>query len=273
MIPAISQVCSLNSPFEKDIEEYAAGKCPAIELWLTKWEGYLERTSPADFLRLLDEHGVCAPVASLQGGLLVSQGEVRREAWDLLKRRLALCNLLRVGTLVVAVDILGPLARQDIERAERSLEQLAEQAGRHGIRVALEFQARAALGNNLQTAMALIDKVGSESLGICLDTFHFHVGPSKSEDLLLLTRDNLFHVQVSDLAGVARELARDADRILPGDGDVPLEPIIEHLRKINYTSCVSLELMNPHIWQIPALQLGEIGMTALRKQMGLASNE
>jgi hypothetical protein len=29
-------------------------------------------------------------------------------------------------------------------------------------------------------------------------------------------------------------------------------------------------LMNPQIWRIPPLQFGEIGMTALRKVLGLA---
>jgi sugar phosphate isomerase/epimerase len=271
MIPAISQVCSLSSPFEKDIEAYAAARCPAVELWLTKWEDYLQRASPADFLRLLDEHQVRAPVASVQGGLLVTQGAARKEAWDLLERRLALCRELRVGTLVVAADIMGPVTGPDVDRAQRSLEQLAGQAERHQVRAALEFQARAALGNNLQTAAALIENVGSAWLGICLDAFHFCVGPSKLEDLVLLTPANLFHVQVCDLAGVTRELARDADRILPGDGDLPLQVIVDRLRNIGYSGCVALELMNPQIWPVPALQLGEIGMTALRKLLGLAS--
>jgi 2-keto-myo-inositol isomerase len=98
----------------------------------------------------------------------------------------------------------------------------------------------------------------------------WHVGPSKTEDLAYLTVDNLFHVQLSDLADTPRELARDADRILPGDGDINLAPVIEHLRRIDYRGCVSLELLNHQLWQVPPLQLGEIGMTALRKVLGLA---
>ena len=81
----------------------------------------------------------------------------------------------------------------------------------------------------------------------------------------------MFHVQFSDLAQLPRELATDADRILPGDGDFLLEPIVEHLRQIGYAGAVSVELMNPSIWQIPARQFGEMAMTALRKVLGLAS--
>ena len=139
------------------------------------------------------------------------------------------------------------------------------------MRIALEFQARAAFGNNLQTAAALVAEVANPNLGLCLDAFHFHVGPSKSEDLHYLTQENLFLVQFCDLADVPREFATDADRILPGDGDIPLTSIVDYLVELDYRGYVSVELMNPRIWQIPPRQFGEIGMTALRKVLGHAS--
>jgi sugar phosphate isomerase/epimerase len=152
-----------------------------------------------------------------------------------------------------------------------SLRQAAAQAGEHGVRLALEFQGRAKFVNNLQTAAAIVAQTGSPHLGLCFDVFHYYVGPSKLEDLGYLSTANLFHVQLCDLSGQARELASDADRIVPGDGDFQLEPMIEHFRNIGYQGHVSLELMNPQIWQNPARQVAEIGMTALRKLLGQAS--
>ena len=92
-----------------------------------------------------------------------------------------------------------------------------------------------------------------------------------SEDLALLSEQNLFHVQFCDVADTPREFASDSDRILPGDGDIPLGTIVDHLRAIGYQRYVSLELMNPRIWQISPLQFGEIAMTSLRSSLGLAS--
>src|SRR6185295_18833872 len=105
----------------------------------------------------------------------------------------------------------------------------------------------------------------------CLDAFHYYVGPSKPDDLGLLRRENLFHVQLSDVADVPREFATDSQRILPGDGDIPLTPLVDRLREIQYDGYVSVELLNPQIWQIPPRQFGEIAMTALRKVLGLAA--
>ena len=186
MIPALSQVCSLNAPFGEDLQDYAAGHCDCVELWLTKLGEYLKTHPVAEVRRLLDTLRLRAPVASLQGGLLTSQGEARKVAWELFEQRLEICRELEVQTLVVACDIQGPLRQADLERARQSLVQVAQAAGRRRLRVALEFQARAAFGNNLQTAVALIDEVESPHLGICLDVFQFYVGPSKMADLDLL---------------------------------------------------------------------------------------
>jgi 4-hydroxyphenylpyruvate dioxygenase len=220
---------------------------------------------------LLDKHGVTTPVASFQGGVLASQGDFRKQHWESFERRLAQCRELQIGTLVLAADVGAPLTQQDIDRVQMSLGQAAELAAKFDVRLALEFQARAAFVNNLQTAAALVAQVGSSHLGLCLDAFHFYVGPSKTEDLGYLTVDNLFHVQLCDLADTARELATDADRILPGDGDIPLEPLVARLRAIDYQGYVSVELMNPQIWRVPPIQFGEVAMTALRKLLGQAS--
>jgi 2-keto-myo-inositol isomerase len=265
MLPTLSQVFCLNSPFDRDLEDFAGAGGQYVEVWLTKLENYLQSHTLKDVHYWLEKTRLSLPVASFQGGLLASQGEARREAWDHFRRRIDLCCELNIGTIVVACDVPQPLTQQTIERVQVSLVQVAQEAGQRGLRAALEFRADSAFGNNLQTAAALIADVGSPHLGICLDAFHWHVGPSKTEDLGYLTADNLFHVQLCDLADTPRELARDSDRILPGDGDIPLAPLINHLRQIDYRGCLSIELLSPQLWQIPALQLADAGLAALRR--------
>jgi 2-keto-myo-inositol isomerase len=271
MKPALSQVCSLHWPLEQDVADYAAGACTAIELWTGKLDAYLEGHSEDDFKALLSQHGMNAPVASFQGGLLDSQADFRRQHWDAFAARLAQLRRLGTGTLVVAADIRHPLDQETLDRVAVSLAEAAELAARHEMRLALEFQAGAAFANNLQTAAALVADANHPSLGLCLDAFHFFTGSSKEIDLELLTNANLFHVQLCDIAGIPRELAGDADRVLPGDGDFPLERLVARLRVIDYQGHVAVELMNPAIWRVPPRQFGEIAMTALRLALGQAS--
>ena len=265
MILTLSQISCLPSPFDRDLEDFASANCLSAEVWLTKLETYLETHTLQDVRYWLEKTRLKLAVGGMQGGLLASQGEQRREAWELFRRRLDLCRELQIGTIVAACDVPPPLSQQTIERVQVSLVQVAQEAGQRGLRAALEFQATSAFGNNLQTAAALVAEVGSPHLGLCFDAFHWHVGPSKTEDLGYLTAGNLFHVQLFDMADTPRELARDADRILPGEGDIHLAALIERLRTIDYRGCVSIELMNPHLWQVPPLQLADAGMAALRR--------
>src|SRR5690242_10461760 len=101
MIPTISQVCCLNSPFDRDLEDFAAAGCASVEVWLTKLETYLQTHTLKDVRFWLEKTNLSLPVASFQGGLLASQGEPRREAWELFSRRLTLCKELAIGMIVV----------------------------------------------------------------------------------------------------------------------------------------------------------------------------
>ena len=271
MIAAISQVCSLPSRFEQDIEDYAAAHCQAVDVWLTKLETVVQQHGAPAARQVLEQNGVSAPAASFQGGLLASQGEARREAWQLFQRRLELCSQVGIATLVLAADVPAPLNEQTLDRVVHSLKEGADQAAAAGVRLALEFQAGSAYVNNLQTAAALVHELAHPALGICLDVFHWYTGPSKLEDLGYLTEQTLFHVQVCDLADTPRELASDSDRILPGEGDIPLGVVIQHLERIGYRGAVSLEVMNPQLWQVPPRQFGEVGITSVRRVLGQAT--
>src|SRR5262249_3195006 len=111
----------------------------------------------------------------------------------------------------------------------------------------------------------LVAACGEANVGVNLDVFHYYTGPSKFEDLGLLTKDNLAFVQLCDVAGMPRELATDGDRVLPGDGDFQLRPIVQHLRAIGYDGWVSVELMNPTLWRMKASQVAEVSMAALKR--------
>lgn len=270
MRPAIATVCSLDASLETILEDYAAGHCEAIDLWLGHAEGFLQRQGTSALKDLFARHGIAPVAASFQGGLLTSQGEARLEHWKHFESRLPVLHELGIPVLVVAGDAFGPLSAQDFGRLSMSLAEAAKRAADAGVRLALEFDARASFPNNLQSAVALVEEARSPALGICLDWFHYSVGPSKPLDLGLLTRGNLAHVQLSDIDGVPREMASDADRILPGEGSSPPDDLIARLKAIGYAGAVAIELHNPALWRVPPRQFGEIAITALRKQLGVA---
>jgi 2-keto-myo-inositol isomerase len=261
----ISEATTLPGTFADDVHAYADAGCPALEVWLTKLEQHLEGHSAADTRKLLEDRQLTLAAAAYQGGLLLAQGEARKAHYDHFRRRLDLCQQFGIPTLLVVADFVERVGPTDLERAVVSLTQAAQWAAGFGVRLALEFRGSSIFCSSLDTALALVAQCGEPNVGVCLDVFHYYTGPSKFEDLGLLTPDNLAFVQVCDVAGVPRELASDADRVLPGDGDFLLGPIVRQLRAVGYDGWVSLELMNPTLWQTKASQVAELGMMALRR--------
>jgi sugar phosphate isomerase/epimerase len=265
MRPCLSEATTLPATFVEDVNAFADGGCTAMEVWLTKLEVHLEHTSTADTRKLLADRNITLAAASYQGGLLLSRGEQRKAHYDHFRRRLGLCSAFQIPTLLVVADFVTEVGETDLERAVVSLKQAAQWAAGTSVRLALEFRGKATFCASLDTALALVAQCGEPNVGVNFDVFHYYTGPSKFDDLALLTSENLAFVQVSDVAGIPRELATDADRVFPGDGDFRLQPIMQRLRDIQYTGWVSLELMNPTLWKVKPAQVAELGMSSMHR--------
>ena len=270
MKPCISQATTMPCSFADDVAHYADAGCDAIEVWLTKLENHLEKNSASDTCKLLEERGMTLAAAAYQGGLLLSQGEQRKAHYEHFRKRLDLCQQFGIKTLLVVADFVDKVVDADLSRAVVSLTQAAQWAAGYGVTLALEFRGKNTFCASLDTGLALVQACGEPNVGVNLDVFHYYIGPSKFEDFASLTLDRLAHVQIADVSSVARELATDADRVLPGDGDFQLAPILDVLRRLGYQGWVSLELMNPVLWRANPKQVAEIAFTSLRRILGLA---
>src|SRR5262245_45462811 len=212
---AISEATTMSASFDEDLDACAAAGCDALEIWLTKLEKHLEAHSADEARRRLADKGIAPVAASYQGGLLLSQGEARKAHYAHFRRRLELCQTIGIGALLVVADFTARIESTELERAVVSLAQAAQWASGVGVRLPLDFGASVSFCASLDTAVRLVDACGEPNVGVNLDAFHFFTGPSKEADLDLLSPENLAFVQICDLAGVPRELAADADRILP----------------------------------------------------------
>ncbi len=263
MIPAISQCTTLAAPFKEELEQFAGCRMNHVEIWLPKLEAWLKNETIPSTGRLLSDLGIVPVAGSIQGGLLRQNGESRKAHEEHFRKRLDLMQELNIPQVVIVPETdhdsaeLGPVAD--------GLVRAAQWAESYGIKVALEFSCRARVVNNLQTAAMLIRHAAQPNLALCLDLFHYWNGPSKESDLDLLTEIPLGLVQVSDISGACRELATDGQRILPGEGDIPIKGLLAKIQQTGYQGPVSVELLNPQIWGIKPSHVAELAQSALMK--------
>ncbi len=268
MKPCISQACVLSTNFAEDVKGSVEGGCQTIEVWLTKLEKHLETSNIAETKALIADHGVTLAAASYQGGLFLSTGEQKKSHYDHFKKRLDLCQGLGIPLLNICSDFPARVDQTILQTALAGLREAAQWAEAFNTKLSLEFRYQSAFANNLESAYAFISASGMENVGITLDTFHFHCGPSKLADINAIDPSKLFFVQVSDISAVPKELATDSDRIFPGDGDIDLVAIFKELKKIGYQGYLSLELLNPVISQSKPSQVVELGIGALTRILG-----
>ena len=265
MKACLSQTLTMSSRFDVDLRAFAQAGCRFVEIWLTKLETHLERHSIAETRAFFRDLGLEPLAACYQGGLLLSGSLERKVQIDQFQKRLGLCQEFGISTLVIAPDEARSASPDLLTRAVQGLKQAAQLADSFGIRLALEFRGHSTWCASLATAAALIQHADEPNLSLCLDLFHYYTGPSKPEDLQLLTAGNLGWVQVSDVASVPREFARDADRILPGDGEIAWPPIRDQLLRIGYTGGVSVEVLDPRLWSMDPHQVAATALAAVNR--------
>jgi hypothetical protein len=84
MKPALATVCSLDASVATILEDYAAGQCDSVDLWLGHAEGLLAERGPAALSDLLSRHGItaaaagCSPARERRGW---STGSISRAGW------------------------------------------------------------------------------------------------------------------------------------------------------------------------------------------------
>src|SRR3954454_11836264 len=198
MKPCVSEATTLPASFAEDVANFADAGCPDMEVWLPKLEKHLEEQGTEPTRKLLGDRGVRLVAAAYQGGLLLSQGEARKAHFDHFRKRLDICQAFGIPTLLIVADFVEAVDQTALERAIVSLAQAGQWAAGYGVTLALEFRGKNSFCSSLDTALALAVQCGEPNVGINLDVFHYYTGPSKLEDLDLLTADRLAHVQFCD---------------------------------------------------------------------------
>lgn len=129
--------------------------------------------------------------------------------------------------------------------ARKELTWLKAEAARLGLSLLYEFIGFPAHAfPSLSQAHALADSTG---IPLVLDTFHLAVSRTAREDIARLPGEAIGLVHLSDALtiGKAPEELRDEDRVLPGEGGLPLAEILEAIRCTGYQGPISVEVFHP----------------------------
>jgi 4-hydroxyphenylpyruvate dioxygenase len=180
------------------------------------------------------------------------------------QHKFAVMTALGADTLLVCSNVSAS-ARDDDTRAAAQLRQLAQQASRHGIRIAFEALA---WGRNISSyahAWQVVAAADDPNLGICLDSFHILSLRDDPGPIRGIPGDKIFFVQLSD----APLLPMDPFpwsrhyRCFPGQGSFDLTGFTADVLAAGYQGPWSLEVFNDVFRQADAGRTAQDGMRSL----------
>ncbi len=128
--------------------------------------------------------------------------------------------------------------------AEREFRRAAVFAADHGVRLALEplnpvYMNTDTFICSLAQGRRLIDAVDHPAFGVLLDVWHY---PEETDAAAEVRKfgARIFGVHISDW----RRPRAFADRVLPGQGELPLVPMLRAIRRTGYAGIYTLEIFS-----------------------------
>jgi protein FrlC len=223
-----------------------------MDVWAGRPHAYRQDYSTAqlrEIRQMLDDQGM--GVASLMPAFFRyphsfsnPNDRVRADTLDYVRACLESAVTLGAGILLLVpgFSLHGQLVADARARLLESIDSVCHAAAGYPIKLGIE-PANASVTDlvvTAQDAVAIIDELGHDNLGVVMDSGHMHLNGERVEDVLPLLGDRLLQFHVNDNDGKHQQNA------IPGTGSFDFAHFVRVLREHRYAGYLSIELGYDH---------------------------
>ncbi|MEX2246721.1 MAG: sugar phosphate isomerase/epimerase [Dehalococcoidia bacterium] len=250
MMLALNGATIMRSPLGEDVEIAAACGYGAVEVWAGKLAAYERERPLAALAERMGELGMRAWCINSIEDITHRDAAGRRAVLAEVERLASVARMLGAPSIVVVPGARPDGAGPDgsVRAAVDVLREMSDAAG--GVGLAFEFlgKPRCAVPT-LDMAVEIVEAADRRNVGMVIDTFHFHAGGSRLDDIARVDVEKLFVVHVNGCEDRPREELTDAHRLYPGEGAIPIEAVLSRLRARGYDGMFSVEIFRPEYWE------------------------
>ena len=221
--------------------------------------------TPRDVRRMADDLGLSIdlfqPFRDFEG---VGAAQLQRNL-DRAERKFDLMQELGAPLMLVCSSA-QPDTSPDRELIAAQLRELAERAGRRGLRVGYEALAWGTQTNRFAQAWEAVRLADHPHLGLILDSFHTLVLKDDWAPIADIPGDRIFYVQLADAPWLQLDALSHSRhyRCFPGQGEFPVVPFVGAVLEAGYTGPMSLEIFNDEFRASPARPTAADAMRSLQ---------
>ncbi len=248
MKTSIAQLTTWTKDFETDAVSYAKAGWKNVELSFPKAHVYLRNHTLAEMRGLFDSNGLHAMSgcnrARTSPGILTTRGEAfeRFFRYEFL-RDLEISQAMGCEMILQADGIEQWAYKGWMDQAVQNLRRCADYTADLGIDLVIEM-------NQPREILELMKRANHPHLGWCIDFYHFVRLGGTFDSFYQVDFSKLFDVHFCDVPEFDIFTMKDAERVLPGEGILPIMEWTKHLKKAGYDRYLTLELVSPYIWEM-----------------------
>lgn len=259
---SIATVC-LSGTLPDKLEAAAAAGFEAVEIFendLLTFDG-----SAADAGRMAADLGLRIAIFQPFRDFESMPEPQRSRNLDRAERKFETMQQLGTDLLLVCSNVQAA-ALPEPERAAADLHEMAERAGKRGLKLGYEALAWGRHVNRWRQAWDIVKRADHPALGLILDSFHTLCLGDDVEGLAgTVPGEKIFFLQLAD----APKLTMDAlswsrhFRLFPGQGELPCAAFLREVLAAGYDGPLSLEIFNDEFRAAPSRRIARDGLRSL----------
>ena len=149
---------------------------------------------------------------------------------------------------------------------------------RHGIEFCDELHDRIrvhalqphAFVQSMAEANRLLDEADARHVGLTLDSYHWYAGGDSLDTIRETPGERIVLLHVNDAKDLPREQLIDQDRVLPGEGVIPLADWLRAIDSTGFDGFIGLEVLGPRLAEMGPDECARAGMEVIGKLIAAA---
>jgi sugar phosphate isomerase/epimerase len=136
-----------------------------------------------------------------------------------------------------------------------------------GVRLGMEFLGVKTLRlerphvfvGSMAEANQILDEAGAKHVGITLDSYHWYAAGDSLDTIRNTPAERIVLLHVNDAKDLPREQLMDQDRVLPGEGVIPLADWVRAIDSTGFDGFIALEVLGPRLADLDAEERARLG--------------
>jgi sugar phosphate isomerase/epimerase len=235
--------------------------------------------SPDAVKTILDRHNL---EPSTIGGVLGAQVTVPEEEWAPAlaqvrekAQQAAAVGGTRTGTVLphraeVPKDQLWPLVVKRIKQLDEALDGTSVRLGMEFLGVkTLRLERPHVFVGSMADFNTMLDEAGAKNVGITLDSYHWYSAEDSLDTIRQTPASRIVLLHVNDAKDLPRDQLMDQDRLLPGEGVIPLADWLKAIDSTGFDGFIALEVLGPRLADVNAEERAKLGKDTIAPLLAL----